>query len=172
MGKVDLNPCLAFAKFHVLFLSSCCLDESNSRPCFSHLLLNACFTGRLIANPSFNVNASSNGGPDHIAAQTFTFRELAAATKNFRGECVLGEGGFGRVYKGRIASTNQVGQVCHPLVFDKRENKSLTARIGFIHAVCSAKFLFLRILLFLDCQRSTISQKMEQVMRFHGFWLI
>ncbi|GLT41996.1 hypothetical protein SLA2020_160200 [Shorea laevis] len=44
----------------------------------------------------------------HIAAQTFTFRELAAATKNFRPECLLGEGGFGRVYKGRLESTGQV----------------------------------------------------------------
>ncbi|XP_024027524.1 serine/threonine-protein kinase PBS1 [Morus notabilis] len=44
---------------------------------------------------------------DHIAAQTFTFRELAAATKNFRPECFLGEGGFGRVYKGRLESTGQ-----------------------------------------------------------------
>jgi len=44
----------------------------------------------------------------HIAAQTFTFRELAAATKNFRPECLLGEGGFGRVYKGCLESTKQV----------------------------------------------------------------
>ncbi|XP_062110747.1 serine/threonine-protein kinase PBS1 [Humulus lupulus] len=43
-----------------------------------------------------------------IAAQTFTFRELAAATRNFRPECFLGEGGFGRVYKGRLESTGQV----------------------------------------------------------------
>ncbi|KAK4842358.1 hypothetical protein QYF36_020070 [Acer negundo] len=44
----------------------------------------------------------------NIAAQTFTFRELAAATKNFRPESFLGEGGFGRVYKGRLESTGQV----------------------------------------------------------------
>ncbi|GFP81925.1 serine/threonine-protein kinase pbs1, partial [Phtheirospermum japonicum] len=44
----------------------------------------------------------------NIAAQTFTFRELAAATKNFRPECLVGEGGFGRVYKGRLESTGQV----------------------------------------------------------------
>ncbi|XVE92649.1 hypothetical protein REPUB_Repub01dG0117000 [Reevesia pubescens] len=43
-----------------------------------------------------------------IAAQTFTFRELAAATKNFRPESFLGEGGFGHVYKGRLESTGQV----------------------------------------------------------------
>jgi serine/threonine-protein kinase PBS1 len=43
-----------------------------------------------------------------ISAHTFTFRELAAATRNFRQECFLGEGGFGRVYKGRLESTGQV----------------------------------------------------------------
>ncbi|KAF3340946.1 Serine/threonine-protein kinase PBS1 [Carex littledalei] len=41
-------------------------------------------------------------GSTHIAAQTFTFRELAAATKNFRQDSLLGEGGFGRVYRGRL----------------------------------------------------------------------
>jgi len=49
----------------------------------------------------------------NIAAQTFTFRELAAATKNFRPQSFLGEGGFGRVYKGRLETT---GQVIHLLL--------------------------------------------------------
>ncbi|KAL9369750.1 hypothetical protein Peur_040949 [Populus x canadensis] len=44
----------------------------------------------------------------NIAAQIFAFRELAAATKNFMPECFLGEGGFGRVYKGCLESTGQV----------------------------------------------------------------
>ncbi|KAH7543398.1 hypothetical protein FEM48_Zijuj02G0179800 [Ziziphus jujuba var. spinosa] len=38
----------------------------------------------------------------------FTFRELATATKNFRQECLLGEGGFGRVYKGTLPASGQV----------------------------------------------------------------
>ncbi|KAG7025217.1 Serine/threonine-protein kinase PBS1, partial [Cucurbita argyrosperma subsp. argyrosperma] len=44
----------------------------------------------------------------NISAQTFTFRELAIATKNFRPECFIGEGGFGRVYKGRLESSGQI----------------------------------------------------------------
>ncbi|CAN6326545.1 unnamed protein product [Urochloa humidicola] len=36
------------------------------------------------------------------SAKAFTFRELATATKNFRSDCLLGEGGFGRVYKGKL----------------------------------------------------------------------
>ena len=56
-----------------------------------------------------NKEALKDGGSTHIAAHTFTFRELAAAAKNFRADCLLGEGGFGRVYKGRLESTNQVG---------------------------------------------------------------
>lgn len=49
-----------------------------------------------------------DGPGANIAAQTFTFRELAAATKNFRPESFLGEGGFGRVYKGYLEGNNQV----------------------------------------------------------------
>ncbi|KAJ6803642.1 putative serine/threonine-protein kinase PBL7 isoform X2 [Iris pallida] len=51
---------------------------------------------------------ATRDGSEHITAKTFQFRELAAATKNFRADCLLGEGGFGRVYKGRLESTNQV----------------------------------------------------------------
>ncbi|XP_047095393.1 receptor-like cytoplasmic kinase 185 isoform X1 [Lolium rigidum] len=42
------------------------------------------------------------GNNQHIAAHTFAFRELANATKNFKPDCLLGEGGFGHVYKGRL----------------------------------------------------------------------
>ncbi|KAL8136006.1 hypothetical protein AgCh_010564 [Apium graveolens] len=59
--------------------------------------------------PSLKIKeASKEGGSDHMAARTFTFRDLAAATKNFRGDFLLGEGGFGRVYKGRLENSNQV----------------------------------------------------------------
>ncbi|KAG2678033.1 hypothetical protein I3843_12G127300 [Carya illinoinensis] len=47
-------------------------------------------------------------GKGTISARAFTFRELCVATQNFHSENLLGEGGFGRVYKGHIASKNQV----------------------------------------------------------------
>lgn len=36
--------------------------------------------------------------------RTFTFRELAMATKNFKQECVIGEGVFGKLYKAKLQS--------------------------------------------------------------------
>ncbi|XP_022851919.1 probable serine/threonine-protein kinase PBL26 [Olea europaea var. sylvestris] len=57
-----------------------------------------------------NKATDKGGGNNNIVAQTFTFRELAIATKNFRQECltVTREGGFGRVYKGRLDKTRQI----------------------------------------------------------------
>lgn len=53
---------------------------------------------------------SKDGQSDaHNRMQTFTFEELADATDNFRSDCFLGEGGFGKVYKGHLKRTNQVG---------------------------------------------------------------
>lgn len=61
--------------------------------------------------PKINKETNKDNG-HNIAAQTFTFRELAAITRNFRQENLIGEGGFGRVYKGRLEKTNQV-RICH-----------------------------------------------------------
>ncbi|CAI9774420.1 unnamed protein product [Fraxinus pennsylvanica] len=54
-----------------------------------------------------NNNAPNQEGGKN-AALTFTYKELAQATKNFRPKCMLGEGGFGRVYKGYLEKTGQI----------------------------------------------------------------
>ncbi|CAG7903408.1 unnamed protein product [Brassica rapa] len=46
------------------------------------------------------VNSAKPGG----GARSFTFKELAAATKNFREDNMIGKGGFGSVFKGRLYS--------------------------------------------------------------------
>ncbi|KAJ7963847.1 Kinase family protein [Quillaja saponaria] len=47
-------------------------------------------------------------GKEILHARIFSFRELCVATQNFHPDNLIGEGGFGRVYKGKIESTNQV----------------------------------------------------------------
>ncbi|XP_022742812.1 probable serine/threonine-protein kinase PBL25 [Durio zibethinus] len=85
----------------------------NCFPCFSSQKSKK-ETGKRDHDSSFHEliqsRAPENMEAEHgnIAAQRFTFRELAAATKNFRQECLLGEGGFGRVYKGTLQATGQV----------------------------------------------------------------
>jgi len=51
-------------------------------------------------------NPIEDGESSH-KARIFTFRELATATKSFRDETFIGQGGFGIVYKG-IIGENQV----------------------------------------------------------------
>ncbi|XP_076905359.1 putative serine/threonine-protein kinase PBL26 [Bidens hawaiensis] len=55
-----------------------------------------------------NPAATKTANGSNIAAQTFTFRELAAVTRNFRQDSLIGEGGFGRVYKGKLPKTGQL----------------------------------------------------------------
>ncbi|KAI8574288.1 hypothetical protein RHMOL_Rhmol01G0342900 [Rhododendron molle] len=63
---------------------------------------------RRVSAEATNEKDGTKEAANNIAAQTFTFRELAAATKNFRQECLVGEGGFGRVYKGQLEKTGQI----------------------------------------------------------------
>ncbi|KAK9041457.1 hypothetical protein V6N11_016557 [Hibiscus sabdariffa] len=44
---------------------------------------------------------------NNSSIKAYNFRELASATKNFRQECLLGEGSLGKVYRGTIQATGQ-----------------------------------------------------------------
>ncbi|XAR65858.1 Non-specific serine/threonine protein kinase [Bertholletia excelsa] len=55
------------------------------------------------SHEAINTKDEANTTANTSTAKAFTFRELASATKNFRQECLLGEGGFGRVYKATLS---------------------------------------------------------------------
>ena len=55
-----------------------------------------------------NGSPDKNGLPNKNQARTFTFHQLEVATDNFRSDCFLGEGGFGKVFKGYLENPSQV----------------------------------------------------------------
>lgn len=73
--------------------------------CFS------CFaTNKKIINgvhPTTSPEETNDTGNRNIKARNFTYRELASCTRNFHPNCLLGEGGFGRVYQGYLESSSQ-----------------------------------------------------------------
>ncbi|KAG8648349.1 probable serine/threonine-protein kinase PBL25 [Manihot esculenta] len=74
-------------------------------------------------------------GEANVAAKAFNFREIATATKNFRQECLLGEGGFGRVFKGTLASNGQVVAVKQLDRSGLQENKDFLAEVTKLSAL-------------------------------------
>ncbi|KAL8525555.1 hypothetical protein ACS0TY_014971 [Phlomoides rotata] len=46
--------------------------------------------------------------PKNIKAKRFAFADMIAATENFKEENFIGEGGFGKVYKGRLRDTGEI----------------------------------------------------------------
>ncbi|KAK2968778.1 hypothetical protein RJ640_028171 [Escallonia rubra] len=53
------------------------------------------------------LSISKHGSDAKRVGNTFTYRELATATNNFKKESYIGEGGFGKVFRGQIETTGQ-----------------------------------------------------------------
>ncbi|KAJ6334072.1 hypothetical protein OIU78_011061 [Salix suchowensis] len=79
---------------------------------------------------------AASGSGHVMAAQTFTFRELAMATKNFRRECLIGEGGFGRVYKGKLDKSGQVVAVKQLNRNGLQGNREFLVELAFVCVLC------------------------------------
>lgn len=60
-----------------------------------------------VRNSSVFMGISGTGISGSTKARTFTYFELVEATNNFRSG-FLGEGGFGKVYKGKLIDTSEV----------------------------------------------------------------
>ncbi|GAU20519.1 hypothetical protein TSUD_130770 [Trifolium subterraneum] len=56
-------------------------------------------------------------GKGNVTSKIFLYRDLCAVTQNFHPTNMIGEGGFGRVYKGTIKKTNQA----QPLLKDRKK---------------------------------------------------
>ncbi|XP_052187062.1 probable serine/threonine-protein kinase PBL5 isoform X2 [Diospyros lotus] len=61
------------------------------------------------ASNELNQNeVTKDGGTGNVKARTFTFDQLVVATENFKSSNFLGEGGFGKVFKGKLEDTGQI----------------------------------------------------------------
>ncbi|KAF9611939.1 hypothetical protein IFM89_037159 [Coptis chinensis] len=74
------------------------------------------YAGMRKSSSSFNGRSIGSNIEKYGAAQRFTFRELAFATKNFKLTNLIGEGGFGKVYKGLLESGQASFSLMHFLV--------------------------------------------------------
>ncbi|KAL2322606.1 hypothetical protein Fmac_026985 [Flemingia macrophylla] len=59
-------------------------------------------------NRRFLAEEIAKFGKGNITSKVFSYKELCVATQNFHPANMIGEGGFGRVYKGHLKATNEV----------------------------------------------------------------
>ncbi|KAA8530080.1 hypothetical protein F0562_004789 [Nyssa sinensis] len=106
---VKMGYCLCFGRKKEMKLRS---DDDRERkpsliPTVSNLSEVNAVGSKTNRGPSVELPVSTDVSQANNA-RTFTYRELATATNNFREESFIGEGGFGPVHKGKIESTGEV----------------------------------------------------------------
>ncbi|KAJ0658391.1 putative protein kinase RLK-Pelle-RLCK-VIIa-1 family [Helianthus annuus] len=86
--------CFSCLKYHSEDVNNCDGGHGKGRMTYKDVTVTDSMRGKGAALSNQRANV----------ARSFTFRELAASTQNFRAANLIGEGGFGSVYKGRLES--------------------------------------------------------------------
>lgn len=93
-----------------------------------------------------NKRVGRDGEMEEIKTKVFAFSELVHATDNFNPEYFLGEGGFGKVFKGQLKDTGQVSineQVTS--IFSEKFDEVLNIKL-FLYTYFSLMPLFVVLL--------------------------
>ncbi|KAL0454030.1 UNVERIFIED_CONTAM: putative serine/threonine-protein kinase PIX13 [Sesamum latifolium] len=99
-----LSSCASVDQTSTTQLSSVAISETTTSVSVSTSVSANTFSAGTTSSGSSDVLVMSGSGQmlAHPNLRVFSFSELKAATRNFRSDTVLGEGGFGKVYKGRL----------------------------------------------------------------------
>ena len=81
----------------------------------------------------------NNSSNTHVIS--FTLYELETITKSFRGDYILGEGGFGTVYKGYIDENVRVGLKSLPVAVKVLNKEGLQGHREWLVRFASSSFL-------------------------------
>lgn len=88
--------------------------------CFEFKQFGSFYRAGKLRNSLFVVDSSrcryiikeiKKNGKGNVSVQIFTFQELCIAPQNFNSDSMLGEGGSGKVYKGKLDSKNKVNSL-------------------------------------------------------------
>lgn len=86
-----------------------------------------------------SLRPNSDAENDGFKARRFALVDLVAATENFKDEYFLGEGGFGKVYKGRLQDTGEVSwnYIMHRAFVTCLTLFSSDSNASFVGKICS-----------------------------------
>ena len=73
-----------------------------------HRPLSVCAELQDIPPPPVQQYRTARSQVQPLSCRYFTYRELEIASQNWSAACIIGDGGFGRVYKGTLSSGRQI----------------------------------------------------------------
>ncbi|XP_022736228.1 probable inactive leucine-rich repeat receptor-like protein kinase At3g03770 isoform X2 [Durio zibethinus] len=99
------------------------------------------FSSEILTNARYISEASKLGAQGLPACRSFTLEELKEATNNFDNSAFLGEGSYGKLFKGRLESGIEVAIRCLPTskkysIRNLKLRLDMLAKIRHPHLVC------------------------------------